>query len=139
MEKFNFSHKAGPKRVANGEDVIASYQGLSDSWDRTIEEIRTREGFSFFLQATPFANLQMAATMGPIIIVNINQYRSDAIIVQATGELMPVPLPAATPSTVATLAQTLIDTTTNRPEEAESDRILGGLLEEVWGIIFEPC
>ncbi|KAG8877655.1 hypothetical protein FRB97_003209 [Tulasnella sp. 331] len=140
MEQSALSHQAEQKRVVNGEDKIESnsYQRLMNTWDRTVEEIRQQEGFGSFLRVTPFPNPQKAATAGPIVIVNISQYCSDAIIVQETGEPLLVPLPDATLSAVTALAETLIETTTHRPQEAESDRILGDVLQKIWSIIVEP-
>ncbi|KAG8877661.1 hypothetical protein FRB97_003215, partial [Tulasnella sp. 331] len=142
MKKSTLSHGAGQKRIVEGEDQIVripiSYQRLSNAWDRTVEEIRQEEGFSSFLRATPFATLQRAAIAGPVIIVNISRYRSDAIIVQATGEPLLIPLPRATPSAVAALAAILVETTRNRPEAAECDRILEDLLREIWRIVVDP-
>jgi hypothetical protein len=37
-------------------------------------------GFSDFLPAIPFTTLQTVAAEGPIIVINISRYRSDAII-----------------------------------------------------------
>ncbi|KAG8858977.1 hypothetical protein FRB96_004797 [Tulasnella sp. 330] len=138
MEQSTFSDESEDERLANGEDKIANYQRLSNAWNDTVEEIRQQEGFGSFLRATPFVTLQKSAIAGPIIIVNISQYRSDAIIAQDTGEPLLVPLPDATPLAVRALAKTLLDTTTTRPPEAESDRILRGLLREIWRIITEP-
>ncbi|KAG8877459.1 hypothetical protein FRB97_003390 [Tulasnella sp. 331] len=66
-------------------------------------------------------SLRQPAEEGPIIIANLSQYCSDAIIVQAIGPPALVPLPDA-----ATLA------------EAESDRIIRGALQEIWRIVVEP-
>jgi hypothetical protein len=70
---------------------------LSEEWDTTLGEIRKIDGFADFLQAVPFATLQLATAEGPVIIVNISRYRSDAIILHNSGPPVLVPLPAATP------------------------------------------
>lgn len=54
-------------------------------------------GFKTFLEPTSFATLSSAAVDGPIIMVNISRYRSDAIILHPSTETEVVNLPKATP------------------------------------------
>ncbi|KAG8840896.1 hypothetical protein FRB96_008566, partial [Tulasnella sp. 330] len=56
---------------------------------------------------------------------------------EAIGAPVLVPLDA-TASAVTALAETLIETTTNRPQEAEDDRIFGDVSQKIWSIIVEP-
>ncbi|EJD06602.1 TPR-like protein [Fomitiporia mediterranea MF3/22] len=49
--------------------------------DGIINEIRQVPGYENFLKVTPFRELQQAASEGPIIMVNHNKYRSDALII----------------------------------------------------------
>ena len=53
---------------------------LSENWEKAVEQVRTIEGFNNFLQAVPFTTLQAAAADGPVILINISDYHSDAII-----------------------------------------------------------
>ncbi|KAF7974794.1 hypothetical protein HWV62_11287 [Athelia sp. TMB] len=48
--------------------------------DEIIENIHCLPGFEYFLKAVPFSELRVAAAEGPVIIVNVAQRRSDAII-----------------------------------------------------------
>ncbi|KZP26318.1 hypothetical protein FIBSPDRAFT_1040863 [Athelia psychrophila] len=45
-----------------------------------IQQIRRLPGHEHFLKAVPFSDLQNAAAEGPVIIVNVAELRSDAII-----------------------------------------------------------
>jgi hypothetical protein len=65
------------------------------------------DGFTNFLQAVPFATLQTAASEGPVIIVNISKYRSDAIILLDTCTPVLIPLPTALPEDIAHLSWSL--------------------------------
>ncbi|EJD03364.1 uncharacterized protein FOMMEDRAFT_85871 [Fomitiporia mediterranea MF3/22] len=62
-------------------DLLRLKKQLSHEQDEIINEIRRVPGFESFLAATPFKELQWAASEGPIIIVNHSKYRSDALII----------------------------------------------------------
>lgn len=54
---------------------------LLEEWESTLSRIRAIQGFNNFLQTAPFKTLRSAATAeGPVVLVNISIYRSDAII-----------------------------------------------------------
>ncbi|KDR70891.1 hypothetical protein GALMADRAFT_159709 [Galerina marginata CBS 339.88] len=61
---------------------------LSEEWEDVVGKIRKIEGFGSFLQAVPFNTLQMAAAEGPVILVNISNYRSDVIILYNTFPIL---------------------------------------------------
>ncbi|THG93078.1 hypothetical protein EW026_g8055 [Hermanssonia centrifuga] len=81
---------------------------LLEEYERLISEIRQLDGFSNFLQATPFSILQTAASEGPVILVNVNEHRSDAIILRATETPLLVPLPETLFAMVDTLSARLV-------------------------------
>ncbi len=64
-------------------------------WDELLRRIRSLDGFADFLQAMTAEQIRAAACDGPIVIVNVSDYRSDAIVVQ-TGGIDVVPLPLVT-------------------------------------------
>ena len=64
------------------EARMRKHRILSEKWDEVVDKTRQVDGFTDFLRAVPFTTLQNAAAEGPIIIINISQYRSDAIILQ---------------------------------------------------------
>ncbi|KAF7985618.1 hypothetical protein HWV62_3939 [Athelia sp. TMB] len=65
---------------------------LASERDEIIQQIRRLVGFEHFLSATPFSELQKAAAEGPVIIVNVAETRSDAIIVHEGGPPIVVPV-----------------------------------------------
>lgn len=103
------------------------------AWNQTIEEIRRLPGLESFLLPTPFERLQEAANQGPIVIVNINKQRSDAIIVHSGGDPNLVPLFEASPEAV----QAIVDGFGERPAECTTRKAIG-LLKEIWAIIVGP-
>lgn len=82
------------------------------------------EGFESFLRVTPFTTLQKAAQGGPVIIINISRYRSDAVIIQADRDLISVHLPEAIPSAVEALVLSLNGAVGRHLEDNESNQIL---------------
>lgn len=95
--------------------------------------IRTLPGLESFLLPPPFYRLQLAASKGPVIVVNITHRRSDAIIVVPSGEPVVVPLPDANLVAVHTLIACLGE----RPAERHQDDVIC-VLREIWRIIVEP-
>jgi hypothetical protein len=51
-------------------------------FDNLIVEIRKQPGFEDFLDAPSELDMQAAALCGPIVVINVSQYRCDAILVE---------------------------------------------------------
>lgn len=102
-------------------------------WTQTIEDIRKVAGLESFLQRPSYTQLQQASSDGPVIIVNISERRSDAIIILRQGDPILVPLPNATPQ----LIQNLADGLGGRPAELH-DNDLAGILRELWDSTVGP-
>ena len=58
-----------------------------------VAAIRKLPGLSRFLQPPLFSDLQIAASSGPVIIVNSSQYSCDALIVLPDRDLVHIALP----------------------------------------------
>ncbi|KAF7972472.1 hypothetical protein HWV62_17892 [Athelia sp. TMB] len=78
--------------VGASEARWARQRELSTERDEIIQQVRQLDGFEHFLQAVPFRELQFAAAKGPIIIVNVAQQRSDAIILRPYDAPIVLPL-----------------------------------------------
>lgn len=98
-----------------------------------VAEIRALPGFDSFLCPLPYDRLQEAARKGPVIIVNINFRRSDAIVVHPELPPSVVPLPLATPDDVARLGGVLGPD----PGKADEYRTIE-MLRELWRSIVRP-
>ncbi|KAG9029926.1 hypothetical protein FRB95_004722 [Tulasnella sp. JGI-2019a] len=118
-------------------DQVARRQQMVVDWDHTLAEIRQLDGFRDFLGVTPFANLQKAAADGPVILVNISQDGSYALIITATREPLSIPLPEATPDAVVVLANTLLKNTRG-DDGPEANQRLVGFLRDLWAMIVAP-
>ncbi|KAJ4176359.1 hypothetical protein NW767_015477 [Fusarium falciforme] len=95
--------------------------------ERTIQAIRRLPGFDRFLLAPSEAELKAAATSGPIVIINVSDYRCDALIVEKS-ELRTLRLPRLHSSDVRARARALTN-----PELLDTQ-----LLEWLWDTIAEP-
>jgi tetratricopeptide (TPR) repeat protein len=73
---------------------------LADELEAVVTAVRELTGMERFLLPPVAAELNTWADKGPIAIVNISEYRSDAILLTADG-LRVQPLPGLTPDTAA--------------------------------------
>jgi tetratricopeptide (TPR) repeat protein len=60
--------------------------------DKMVIEIRNKPGFEDFLQGPSGGELQEAASGGPIVVINVSDFRCDAIIVER-HQVRSLPLP----------------------------------------------
>lgn len=58
---------------------------LAREWDELVEHVRQLEGFEDFLRPPPLESLLDAAVGGPVVIVNVSQWRCDALIITRDG------------------------------------------------------
>ncbi|KAG8957468.1 hypothetical protein FRC03_010118 [Tulasnella sp. 419] len=86
------------------EEESRRYRRVWEEWELTVSKIRRVQGFSNFLQPVPFSILRQAASWGPVIVINISQHRSDAIIVLRDRDPAVVPLPGARLADIRELA-----------------------------------
>ena len=77
---------------ASDGDRRAAY---ARDWDALLAQIRSRPGLKSFLRSPDEAELRAAASGGPIVIVNMSRFGSDAVIVTA-DRVAAVPLPGLT-------------------------------------------
>ena len=132
MEWAEWPSSFGPSFKAK----MQQHRILSEKWDDVVDRIRQVDGFTDFLRAVPFATLQTAAVEGPIIIVNISEYRSDAIILQDVGNPVIVPLPESLPSILADLSSRFAKACASQGKYSE--RLILPILRSLWDNIAFP-
>ena len=118
------------------EAKMQQHRILSEKWVNLLGQIRRRDGFADFLQAVPFTTLQTAAAEGPVIIVNISTYRSDAIILQAAGDPVLVPLSPTLPDELKQLSSQL--TKAQALDGRDAARRVLPILRSLWDNIAFP-
>ncbi|KAF8155885.1 CHAT domain-containing protein [Crassisporium funariophilum] len=94
---------------------------LLEKWNDIVTKIRSLDGFREFLQPIPFSSLREAANEGPVVVVNISRYRSDAIIVINNRPPILVPLPSVSPSHLDQLSETLQSSLVLKKASLEAD------------------
>jgi hypothetical protein len=72
---------------------------LARDFDQTLRDIRALPGFERFLLPSRFGNLLPAADRGPIVLVNVSDIRSDALVLRHDAVTV-VPLPRLTKQNV---------------------------------------
>jgi tetratricopeptide (TPR) repeat protein len=81
---------AGPKGPAEPDRTP-----LAREWDELVAEVRRLAGFERFLRPRRFEELAQVAIDGPVVIVNVSDLRSDALVI-TSGDAHVVPLPGLT-------------------------------------------
>src|SRR4029077_7521751 len=77
-------------------DDVANRRLLSDDMDKLLKTIRSLNGFEQFLLAPTESKLKELAEFGPIVVFNVSEIRSDAVIVKK-DDIQVVALPSLTP------------------------------------------
>lgn len=113
--------------------ITFSHHEAHTAWTSTVDEIRQLPGLETFLLPPSFDRLQQAAEHGPVVIVNINTRRSDAIVILRTGPPLLVPLPDADLGIILKLSDRLGE----RPADCEI-RVAKPMLRQLWSIIVAP-
>jgi hypothetical protein len=114
----------------------------AEEFDRVIADIQRLPGFGAFLQPPPIGDLVMAATAGPVVIVNVSRFGSHALILTTRGVEKPIPLPGLTPDAVQECVVaflTAVDAS-SRPgaHGRAAERYLTDTLRWLWDAIAGP-
>jgi tetratricopeptide (TPR) repeat protein len=123
---------------------VDRWRKLADSFDSLVAHIRNLPGFDRFLLPRSASDLLRAASEGPVILLNVSDLRSDALMLTASG-VQVVPLASLTPQAVREKVQTFlyaldeaqrVDATPEERDRAEERliQILGWL----WDVVTDP-
>ncbi|MFD5512599.1 CHAT domain-containing protein [Streptomyces sp. NPDC127051] len=135
---------AGPATEQEAGLLAESRYVLARSWEELLVRIRELPGLEDFLRPPRVADLIAAASDGPVVVVNVSQYRSDALVVTAGGGVEVVPLPALTPDAVlahAAAFATGVDAAygdLGAEEAVSAMRMLSDTLEWLWDSVASP-
>ncbi|WP_045561622.1 CHAT domain-containing protein [Streptomyces sp. FxanaA7] len=78
-------------RIAQADATGIQRAELAAEWDRLIERVRALPVMDSFLSPPTVQDLVAQAEAGPLVMVNVSRYRSDALIVMSDG-ITAVPL-----------------------------------------------
>ncbi|MGW4383862.1 CHAT domain-containing protein [Kitasatospora sp. NPDC004531] len=143
-----FLQGAGDPTAAALRDAEERH-ALSRRWDQLLDEIRTLPDLDDFLRPPTTRQLLSAADRGPVVVVNVSEFGSDALILAAAPGREPrldvVPLPDLTPEDVAAAAQSFTEQWVDvaygdeGPARAAELRALHrGLLDWLWDALAAP-
>jgi len=131
---------------------------LAIDWENTVEEIRSLPGFEGFLKAKTFTQLAPVAHEGPVVILNVGDSQSDAIVLISDDSedkrvsVVNIPLPQFSYETGRILCEKLADLLKSsglraRGETRKTGRIFPGsgvgstfqkILRILWQDVVQP-
>ena len=114
------------------EGQAGDRQRLAASFAEVVAEIRALAGLSDFMRPPALDDLLAQATDGPIAVLNVSGYRSDALLLTADG-IQGVPLPGLTPDAVRARVLSLQRETVSE----ELPQVLDWLWETVAGPVLD--
>ncbi|MFC4052751.1 CHAT domain-containing protein [Actinomadura syzygii] len=124
-----------PVSAATPEECRAAVAEL----DGIVHAIRELPGFECFLRSLRVRDL--APAEGHVVIVNVSEFRSDALILSAGGEASTVPLPELTPGVVRAEAGAFLDAVgalSATRTWADGQRRMTRTLEWLWDAVAGP-
>ena len=128
-------------RILDLTDQISRRQQIASEQDRVLTEIRGLTGFEDFLRPLTARQVLDDAGAGPVALLNVSRYRSDAIIV-SQGSIQIVPLPAVTPQTltdeVLALLGALETLTGSVAQRKQGEEDLLKVLDWLWQAVAQP-
>jgi tetratricopeptide (TPR) repeat protein len=117
---------------------------LARELDETLAEIRRLDGFATFALPPGTAELHAQAAEGPVVIFNISQYRSDALLLTRDA-VTSVALPGLTHEAVTErviafhrAAGTTTDTDSGLAARMDAQKAIRDILEWLWDNAAEP-
>ena len=140
LEQLALSSESGPMdyNKPNLEVQMQRNCILSSEWEKIIGQIREIDGFHNFLQAVPFPALQTAAVEGPVILINISNFCSDAIIIHNDKPPTIVTLPNVQPKHLTHLGEQLA--LARQQDTSGCSTIILPILHDLWNnIVFPVC
>jgi hypothetical protein len=115
-----------PDRVGD----VDSRMALAREWDELVAQVRDLPGFEDFLRPPRLSSLLPAASGGPVVILNVSQWRCDALVVTSSG-VQVVELPDLDQNDVAAQTRAYLEAVEARQDETErgvdSDAVEGAL------------
>ncbi|KAL9084191.1 MAG: hypothetical protein Q9165_008177 [Trypethelium subeluteriae] len=94
-----------------------------NEYDRLIIEIRKQTGFENFLQAPSTIEIHDAASLGPIVMINVSEYRCDAILIEQ-HQIRSIALPKLNIADIKT--------------KAKGDLGSPHILKWLWNVVMNP-
>ncbi|KAF8214781.1 CHAT domain-containing protein [Mycena galopus ATCC 62051] len=130
--------------------VAQSSHAVADKRGQLLQQIRKLAGFERFLLPKAISELSLAAVMGRVVVLNVSQYRCDALILMPNrgDEVLHVPLPDLTLDQSHGMAKSLGDLLGSggrtdrfagqREGQLPPEEEFSSILSHLWERIFRP-
>lgn len=91
------SFQAGHIDELDQELAAQRHRRLTVEWEELVKKVQAVSGFeTFLLPLVDLSQLSLAARDGPIVILNVSQFRCDALVLRTDEEVLHIPLPHLT-------------------------------------------
>ncbi|MFE1441683.1 CHAT domain-containing protein [Streptomyces sp. NPDC058739] len=131
-----------PQSAAGGEAArIREQHAVAEEWQRLLARIRGLDGFEHFLLPPSAEQMRHEAKEGPIVLINIDRLRSDALVVTAGGiRLVPLDVTEGQLAHTARrfLAAVSVGAGESPARRKEAAETTFATLEWLWDAIAEP-
>ena len=127
-------------RIAGAEGTDTGRRPLSAAWEELVDRVRQLPGTGSYLSPPTGDDLAVQAADGPLVMVNVSRYRSDAIIVSSHG-IGSVPLPGLheeLPAQLRRFRSTLAARYAPMEDHLKAEGTLGDVLHWLWSAVAEP-
>jgi hypothetical protein len=129
------------RRAESGDDIMERHIAAAE-WEALMMRVRDRAGFERFLMPPTEEEMRAVAEEGPIVAVNVDRLRCDAIVV-TTERIFSVPLRELTEGRIALRAQEFLAAvnlprTAPREEHDRAREVVLDTLAWLWRTVAEP-
>ncbi|KAG8809751.1 hypothetical protein FRC19_005034 [Serendipita sp. 401] len=80
MEAPHSDASLGSQKAAPTDKVARLHLELARKWEEILKKIRSKPAFESFLKPKSFGKLDAAASDGPVVILNVQETRCDALV-----------------------------------------------------------
>ena len=122
------------ERLSVQQSTVQRRNKAAQDLDNIFQQVRQKPGFENFLRAESEAYLLSAAQEGPIVVLNVTELRSDAILVTELG-VRSIPLLHLSHASVGKYCNTCLCPAHDTRDDNEVKR---ELLEWLWRVAVQP-
>ena len=134
-------HRAEETTVADETAQVREQHAAAGAWDRLLHDIRSTTGLTRFLLPPTVAQMRTEASQGPIVLINVDRLRCDALVVGADG-IRVVPLDVTEGLLAHTaedfLEAVAVDLDSPREQQERARETVFSTLEWLWDKVAEP-
>ncbi|WP_257039705.1 CATRA system-associated protein [Streptomyces sp. OV198] len=128
--------------LASATATAARRRAQDRRWEELVGQVRQLPGFQDFMGTPRQNDLLAVASEGPVAVINISEFRSDALLLTSEG-VRSVRLPDALPAEVSRRARKFLSFETGTDEDAEEDVTdreaeITRILHWLWDAVTEP-